>query len=143
MDALWKPDHASDESTATALLAVPPQPLVPALERSLSLLPSRVPSRRGYEQTRDQGTPARGRHHIRVCRGLACHVKGSAAVLHALQEKLEIEPGEVTADGNFSLEVVSCLNACGMAPVIAVNEQLYPGMTPHQVNELIAVLRED
>ncbi len=142
MDALWKPDHACDESPATALLAVLPETSVPALERGLALLPGRDPSRRGRERTRDQGTPARGRHHIRVCRGLACHVKGSAAVLNALQESLEIEPGEVTADGSFSLEVVSCLNACGMAPVIAVNEQLYPGMTPHQVNELIAVLRE-
>ena len=83
-----------------------------------------------------ESTP-RGRHHIRVCRGIACHVKGSAAVLETLQRSLGILPGEVTPDGNFSLEVVSCLNACGMSPVIAVNDQLYPGVTPQRVECLI------
>ena len=83
------------------------------------------------------GSEPRGHHHIRVCRGIACHVKGSAAVLETLQDTLGIHPGEVTVDGHFSLEVVACLDACGMAPVIAVNEQLYPGITPHQVEQLI------
>ncbi len=62
-----------------------------------------------------------GRFHIQVCRGTACHVKGSARVLDSLTGELGIKPGNTTRDGLFSLEVVACIGACGLAPVIAVN----------------------
>ncbi len=64
---------------------------------------------------------AQGRHHIQVCRGTACHVKGSAAVLDALSRELKIAPGRTSADGRFSLEVVACIGACGLAPVINID----------------------
>lgn len=62
-----------------------------------------------------------GRFHIQICRGTACHVKGSLNVLERLQEELGIQAGETTHDGLFSLEVVACIGACGLAPVISVN----------------------
>ena len=118
MNVSWKFNDSFDESSAAMVALLPSSPS--------TLSPVTVAD-----------TVPHGRHHIRVCRGIACHVKGSAAVLEALQHKLGIQPGEVTLDGSFSLEVVPCLDACGMSPVIAVNEQLYPGVTPHQVECLI------
>ncbi len=55
-----------------------------------------------------------GRYHVQVCRGTACHVKGSAAVLDAMIKELKINPGQTTRDGTFSLEVVACMGACGL-----------------------------
>lgn len=87
-----------------------------------------------YNQFRFQ---ALGKHHIQVCRGTACHVKGSLAVLEALKKTLKIEPGQTTRDGQFSLEVVACLGACGCAPVICVNGEFHAGVTPDQVKDLV------
>lgn len=117
MNVSWKLTQAFDESAA-----------------GLALLPSSPDT---DTPARIEEAPDRGRHHIRVCRGLACHVKGSAAVLETLQNNLGILPGEVTPDGNFSLEVVPCLDACGMSPVVAINDQLFPGVTPSQAEYLI------
>lgn len=88
-----------------------------------------------YNQFRFQ---PRGRIAIAVCRGTACHVKGSAAVLSALQRELRIEPGATTRDGLFSLDVVSCIGACGLAPVIAVGDDYHAGVTPAQVPGIVA-----
>lgn len=121
MTALWKHDEAIGGPESSGLLA-----LLPEVAMGPTGDPATV-----------TGSQPRGRHHIRVCRGIACHVKGSAAVLETLQDTLGILPGEITADGHFSLEVVACLDACGMAPVVAVNEELFPGVTPLQVERLI------
>lgn len=87
-----------------------------------------------YNQFRFQ---AIGRNHIQCCRGTACHVKGSASVLQALKHALQISPGETTRDGQFSLEVVACVGACGLAPVITVNGAFHAGVTPDSVREII------
>ena len=87
-----------------------------------------------YNQFRFQ---APGKHHIQVCRGTACHVKGSAAVLEAVKRALKIEPGQTTRDGQFSLEVVACIGACGLAPVIRVDEEYYAGMTADKVRKVL------
>lgn len=84
---------------------------------------------------------APGQYHIQVCRGTACHVKGSAAVLESLQRELDITPGETTRDGLFSLEVVACIGACGLAPVISVNGELHAGVSPQQVSSIIDTYR--
>ena len=83
-----------------------------------------------------------GRWHIQVCRGTACHVKGSLAVLEALKRRLKIEPGRTTRDGRFSLEVVACLGACGLAPVVSVNGEFYGGVTADSVGKILASCRE-
>lgn len=66
-----------------------------------------------------------GRNIIRVCRGTACHVKGSANLLFALETSLNIKAGETTRDKNFTLETVACIGACSIAPVINVNNDYY------------------
>ena len=71
-----------------------------------------------------------GEYHVQVCRGTACHVKGSEKVLAAVSRELKIIPGETTRDGLFSLEVVACIGACGLAPVISINGEFYAGVTP-------------
>jgi NADH-quinone oxidoreductase subunit E len=83
-----------------------------------------------------------GKNHIQICRGTACHVKSSVEVLKALEKHLEVSPGKRTEDGLFSLEVVACIGACGLAPVISINGEFFAGMTPERVAELINEYRE-
>ncbi len=82
-----------------------------------------------------------GKFHIQVCRGTACHVLGSATVLEQLEKKLKIKSGETTKDGLFSLEVVACIGACGLAPVISVNGQFHAKVTSEKVDEIISAYR--
>jgi NADH-quinone oxidoreductase subunit E len=83
-----------------------------------------------------------GQFHIQVCRGTACHVKGSLSVLDAIRHELKIEPGQSTRDGLFSLEVVACIGACGLAPVICINGEFYADMTSAKTRNLLEELRE-
>lgn len=69
-----------------------------------------------------------GRYHVQVCRGTACHVKGSQGVFAAIKRYLQVEAGQTSRDGVFSLEVVACLGACGLAPLICVNGQFHGGI---------------
>jgi NADH-quinone oxidoreductase subunit E len=87
-----------------------------------------------YNQFRFQ---PQGRNHIQVCRGTACHVKGSAAILEAIKRELKVEPGQTTRDGEFSLEVVACIGACGLAPVICVNGEFHAGVSTKTVGKII------
>ncbi len=84
-----------------------------------------------------------GRFHVQVCRGTACHVKKSTQTLEAIQRALNVKPGQTTRDGLFSLEVVACLGACGLAPVVAVNGEFHAGATPDVVNRLVRVLKKE
>ncbi len=92
-----------------------------------------------YNQFRFQPV---GKLHIMVCRGTACHVKGSAKVLEALKRELKIEPGQTTRDGLFSLEIVACLGACGLAPVIAINGEFIAGVEPDKVKGILNSYRK-
>ena len=87
-----------------------------------------------YNQFRFQ---PQGRNHIQVCRGTACHVKGSAAVLDTLKRELKIDAGQTTRDGQFSLEVVACIGACGLAPVICVNGEFHAGVTTKSIAKIL------
>ncbi|MBN2374885.1 MAG: NADH-quinone oxidoreductase subunit NuoE [Sedimentisphaerales bacterium] len=78
-----------------------------------------------------------GKFHVQVCRGTACHVKGSAAVLDMLIRELNIKPDETTRDGLFSLEIVACIGACGLAPVISVNGEFHGGVTPDNIKKIL------
>ena len=79
----------------------------------------------------------RGKFLVRVCLGTACYVRGDKEVLDAFKKKLGIDVGETTADRNFSLEVGRCFGACGMAPVVMVNETVYQRVKPARVGELV------
>lgn len=86
----------------------------------------------------------KGKYVIKVCDGTACHVRKSTAILDALRKELNLTADKVTTDDMlFTLETVSCLGACGLAPVIMVNETVHPAMTPDKVAELIKSLREE
>lgn len=112
---------------------------VMAVARHLRLPPSKVFGvATFYNQFRFQ---PKGRFHVQVCRGTACHVKGSAAVLESLKRSLKIEAGQTTKDGLFSLEVVACIGACGLAPVIAVNGEFHAGVAPDRVTGILNAYR--
>jgi NADH-quinone oxidoreductase subunit E len=87
-----------------------------------------------YNQFRFQ---PQGQRHCQVCCGTACHVKGAARVLQAISSELGVEPGETTRDGKFSVEVVSCLGACGLAPLVALSGEFHAGVTPDSVRKLL------
>ena len=79
----------------------------------------------------------RGRVHIKVCTGTACHVRGAPRVLNLIEEHLGIRPGETSEDGEYSLETVNCLGACAMGPVVIIDDE-YHSTTPGQVKKLLA-----
>lgn len=86
----------------------------------------------------------KGKYEIRCCDGTACHVRGSMPVLNAIKEKLDLKDGKfTTADGLFSLETVSCLGACGLAPVVVVNGKVYPQMTADAIRVVIDTIMQE
>lgn len=86
---------------------------------------------------------AKGTYIIKVCDGTACHVRKSTAILEKLREELGLDRDtHTTKDMMFTLETVSCLGACGLAPALTVNDKVYPAMTPEKVTELIAALKK-
>jgi NADH-quinone oxidoreductase subunit E len=78
-----------------------------------------------------------GKYHVQVCRGTACHVLGSATVLQELEKMLKIKAGQTTRDGLFSMEVVACIGACGLAPVICVNGEFHAKVTRDELQGII------
>ncbi|MGD9641417.1 MAG: NADH-quinone oxidoreductase subunit NuoE [Elusimicrobiales bacterium] len=82
-----------------------------------------------------------GKYHIMICRGTACHVKGSAAVLKMCEEVLGIKAGDTTRDGLFSIEVVACIGACGLAPVISINGEFHAKVTTDKLRKLVEDFR--
>ena len=80
----------------------------------------------------------KGRNHISVCLGTACYVKGAAAVLDKLTSALGIQPEECTPDGKFSLTACRCIGACGLAPVMTINDEVYGRLTPDEVDSILA-----
>lgn len=86
----------------------------------------------------------KGRYVIRCCDGTACHVRNSLPILNRLRDSLGLsEEKKTTDDLNFTVETVSCLGACGLAPVITVNGKVYPAMTPEKADELLSELRAE
>ena len=79
----------------------------------------------------------KGKYNIAVCLGTACFVKGSEKILDKVKEKLEIDVGETTKDGKFSIEATRCIGACGLAPVFTVNDEVYGKATPEMVDRVI------
>jgi len=86
----------------------------------------------------------KGKYIVRVCDGTACHVKGSTVLLDALRAKLKLAAdSNTTSDMLFTLETVSCLGACGLAPAGVINEQVYGQMTPDKVSAVIDKIIEE
>lgn len=83
-----------------------------------------------------------GKHQIQICRGTACHVKGSGDLLETLKSELGIDAGQTTRDGLFSLETVACLGACSIAPAITINGEFYGRLDKKMVLDLINQIKE-
>lgn len=86
----------------------------------------------------------KGKYVIRVCDGTACHVRKSIPILHALYKDLSLSDQKHTTDDMlFTVETVSCLGACGLAPVLTVNDKVYPAMNTEKVADLLKSLKEE
>ena len=79
----------------------------------------------------------KGRHSIKVCLGTACHVKGGEQILDVIERRLEVTPGEATADGRYQLERVACLGCCALAPVLAIDDKIYGETSVLRVHEML------
>ncbi len=87
----------------------------------------------------------KGKYEIKICDGTACHVRGSMPVYEAVKKKINIENGKMTTEnGMFSLETVSCLGACSLAPAMVINEKVYPKLTGEAAEIIIdTILKEN
>jgi NADH:ubiquinone oxidoreductase subunit E len=83
----------------------------------------------------------RGRHHVCVCTGTACHVRNSRSILEKLERDLKVERGHTTADREFTLETVNCVGACALGPVVVVDEKYYGHLTVNDVEGMIGDVR--
>ena len=79
----------------------------------------------------------KGKYNIQLCLGTACYVKGADKILLKLEELLGIKVGETTPDGKFSIEGARCVGACGLAPVMVINEEVYGKVTPEMVKGIL------
>ena len=85
----------------------------------------------------------RGRHKVCVCRGTACHVRGSQQVLDCVCEELGVQPGETTPDLNFTLQTVACVGACALAPVMMVDGEYYGKLDSKQARKVLGKYRQE
>lgn len=79
-----------------------------------------------------------GRNVLRVCLGTACHVRGGAKVLETIEKELGVKDGGTTEDQRFTLEIVACIGACGLAPTMMINDDVHGRLTPANVAEIFA-----
>ena len=84
----------------------------------------------------------KGKYKIGVCMGTACYVKGSQTILDELVKELDMKVGDTTDDGLFTLEATRCLGACGLAPIIMINDDVYGRLKPEDIKEIVAKYKE-
>ncbi len=85
----------------------------------------------------------RGRHLITVCEGTACHVQGAPRLVEELLTQLQVEAGQTTSDGAFTVETVNCVGACALAPVVIIDGQYHDHMTAGRLRDLLASVRKE
>lgn len=84
----------------------------------------------------------RGKFHLQVCRGTACHVMGSATVLHEMEKQLKLKVGQTSRDGLFSLDIVRCMGACALGPVVSVNQEFFPATSASDIAGIIGQCKQ-
>ena len=84
----------------------------------------------------------RGKHEIKVCLGTACHVRGGQRVLEQVEQKLQIGPGDCTEDRQYSLDVVRCIGACGVAPIMVVDKDVHKQVKPAKIDLILGKYRK-
>jgi NADH-quinone oxidoreductase subunit E len=82
-----------------------------------------------------------GKIHIKICHGTTCFLNGSQAIIKRIKDELGIEPGQITRDGSFSYEIVSCMGGCNNGPVLYINGEYYNHIKAEQLPEFISKLR--
>lgn len=118
-----------------------PREVFPYLSSKLGLSESRIYSVATFYE--NFSLEPKGKYVIKVCDGTACHVRKSIPILKRLREELKLTGDKTTTDDLlFTVETVSCLGACGLAPVVTVNDKVYPAMTPDSAAELLNSLKE-
>lgn len=119
---------------------IPPESIEPIAE-ALGLFPSQVQGvinfYAGFSLT------PKGKYVLRVCRGTACHVKGSRSILRLMRKELNLEDGGTSPDYQFTLETVACLGACFLAPAMMVNQNYFGKLSPGKVTSVLAQYQKD
>lgn len=85
----------------------------------------------------------RGRHLVTVCEGTACHVQGAPRIVDEVLQQLDVQRGETTQDGAFTVETVNCVGACALAPVVIIDGKYYDHMTSKKLRDLLHVIRRN
>lgn len=119
-----------------------PREVFPYLSRKLGISTAKIYSVATFYE--NFSLEPKGKYVFKICDGTACHVRKSIPILERLRKELGLSEQKLTTDDLlFTVETVSCLGACGLAPVLTVNEQVYAAMTPDKTSELIAKLKEE
>lgn len=119
-----------------------PQDLLMYLSTAMGISPAKVFSVATFYE--NFSLNPKGKYVIKICDGTACHVRKSVAILNTLRKELGLTEEKTTTDDLlFTVETVSCLGACGLAPVITVNDIVHPRVTPEGVVELLNTIREE
>lgn len=119
---------------------IPPESIEP-IAQTLKMFPSQVQGVITFYA--GFSLKPKGKYVLRVCRGTACHVKGSRNILRLMQNELGLEKGETSADYRFTLETVACLGACFVAPAMMVNRTYYGKLAPTKISSLLAQYGKD
>ena len=119
-----------------------PREVFPILAEKLKMSEARIYSIATFYE--NFSLEPKGKYVIKICDGTACHVRKSIPILEKLRSELGLSESKKTTDDlNFTVETVSCLGACGLAPVITVNDVVHPEMTPEKVVALLNTLKEE
>jgi NADH-quinone oxidoreductase subunit E len=117
-----------------------PEEVFPYLAKKLGVSEARIYSVATFYE--NFSLDPKGEYVIKICDGTACHVRKSIPILQRLRTELGLSESKVTTDDlGFTVETVSCLGACGLAPVMTVNDQVHPAMTPEKAVKLLAELK--
>lgn len=119
---------------------VPPESIEPIAE-ALRLFPAQVQGVVTFYS--GFSLKPKGRYVLKVCRGTACHVKGSRSILRLIQKELDLKEGETSPDYQFTLETVACLGACFLAPTMMVNRDYFGRLNPTKVTSVLSEYRKD
>jgi NADH:ubiquinone oxidoreductase subunit E len=119
---------------------IPPESIEP-VANALNLFPSRVQGVITFYS--GFALKPKGKYVLKLCRGTACHVKGSRSILRTMQKELDLKEGETSPDYQFSLETVACLGACFLAPTMMVNLNYFGKLAPSRITSILDQYKKD
>ena len=119
---------------------IPPESIEP-VAKALNLFPSQVQGVITFYA--GFALKPKGKYVIKLCRGTACHVKGSRSILRVIQKELDLKEGETSPDYQFSLETVACLGACFLAPTMLVNHNYFGKLAPTRITSILDQYKKD